>query len=74
MGADMDHATLNRRAVKYAPLISVEVHKRKQKTAGSWRMDETCINCQRRTKSAPVAGAIQRYFAGLAGVKQRHFI
>src|SRR5690606_22179719 len=40
---DVDHATLNRWVVKYAPLIAVEAHKRKQKSAVPWRMDETYI-------------------------------
>jgi putative transposase len=37
------HATLNRWMIKYAPLIAKEAHKRKKKTAVSWRMDETYI-------------------------------
>ncbi|MCZ4354600.1 IS6 family transposase [Roseovarius aestuarii] len=42
-GVNVDHATLNRWVVKYAPLIAAKAHKRKQKTAVSWRMDETYI-------------------------------
>lgn len=42
-GVDVDHATLNRWVVKFSPLIAKEAHKRKQKTAVSWRMDETYI-------------------------------
>ncbi|NRB19833.1 MAG: IS6 family transposase, partial [Rhodobacteraceae bacterium] len=42
-GVGIDHATLNRWVVKYAPLIAMEAHKRKHKTAVSWRMDETYI-------------------------------
>ncbi|WP_282611285.1 IS6 family transposase [Pelagibius sp. Alg239-R121] len=42
-GMNVDHATLNRRVVKFSPLVAVEVHKRKQSTANSWRMDETYI-------------------------------
>jgi len=42
-GVGVDHATLNRWVVKYAPLIAIEAHKRKHKTAVSWRMDETYI-------------------------------
>ncbi len=37
-----------------------------------FRLDEHF--CQRRTKTAPVAGAKLRHFAGLAGVKLRHFV
>ena len=42
-GGDVDHATLNRWVVKFSPLIAKESQKRKQKTATSWRMDETYI-------------------------------
>ena len=42
-GVNVDHATLNRWVVKYAPLIAMNAQKRKQKTAVSWRMDETYI-------------------------------
>lgn len=42
-GVGVDHATLNRWVVKYAPLIAAKAHKRKHKTAVSWRMDETYI-------------------------------
>ncbi len=42
-GVEVDHATLNRWVVRYAPLIAAQAHKRKQKTAVSWRMDETYI-------------------------------
>ncbi len=42
-GVDVDHATLNRWVVKYAPLISKHAQKRKRPTANSWRMDETYI-------------------------------
>ena len=42
-GVEVDHATLNRWVIKLSPLIAVEAQKRKQKTAVSWRMDETYI-------------------------------
>jgi len=42
-GVEVDHATLNRWVIKFSPLIAMEAHKRKQKTAVSWRMDETYI-------------------------------
>lgn len=40
-GVRVDHATLNRWVVKYAPLIAAEAQARKRATARSWRMDET---------------------------------
>ena len=42
-GVQVDHATLNRRVVKYSPDIAKAAQMRKQPTAGSWRMDETYI-------------------------------
>ena len=38
-GVGVDHATLNRWVVKYAPLIAMEAHKRKHKTAVSWLIE-----------------------------------
>lgn len=40
---DVEHATLNRWVARLTPLIAIEAHKRKQKTATSWRMDETYV-------------------------------
>ena len=42
-GVDVDHATLNRWVVKYAPLIAANAQKRKHQANRSWRMDETSI-------------------------------
>lgn len=42
-GVNVDHATLNRWVVKYAPLIANEAQSRKSGTSKSWRMDETYI-------------------------------
>lgn len=42
-GVEVDHATLNRWVVKYAPLIAATAQERKRPTAVSWRMDETYI-------------------------------
>ncbi|TRD15785.1 IS6 family transposase [Palleronia caenipelagi] len=42
-GVLVDHATLNRWVVKYAPLIADVAQQRKAATAGSWRVDETYI-------------------------------
>ena len=43
-GVTVDHATLNRWGVRYAPGVARMAQKRKAKTAESWRMDETYIN------------------------------
>ena len=42
-GAEVDHATLNRWVIKYAPQIAANAQARKKPTASSWRMDETYI-------------------------------
>jgi len=42
-GVVVDHATLNRWVVKYAPLIADKARKRKVSGARSWRADETYI-------------------------------
>ena len=42
-GVKVDHATLNRWVVKFAPLIAARAQARKRPTAASWRMDETYI-------------------------------
>jgi putative transposase len=47
-GVRVDHATLNRWVVRYAPLIAAEARARKRPTASSWRMDETCITVKGR--------------------------
>ncbi|MGB7270143.1 MAG: IS6 family transposase, partial [Albidovulum sp.] len=47
-GVAVDHATLNRWVVKYAPLISAQAQARKRQTAKSWRMDETYIKVKGR--------------------------
>lgn len=47
-GVGVDHTTLNRWVVKYAPLIAAQAQKRKQPTASSWRVDETYIKVKSR--------------------------
>jgi putative transposase len=42
-GAVIDHATLQRWLIRFAPLIDKEVRKRKRPVGNSWRMDETYI-------------------------------
>ena len=42
-GVAIDHATIQRWVIRFAPLIEQEVRKRKKPTGGSWRMDETYI-------------------------------
>jgi putative transposase len=42
-GVDVNHGTLNRLVVKFAPLMAAQAQSRKKPTAESWRMDETYI-------------------------------
>ena len=47
-GVTLDHATLNRWVVKFAPQIADSAQARKRSTATSWRMDETYIKVKGR--------------------------
>jgi len=40
-GINVDHSTLNRWVIKYAPLLEHRVRKKKKPVTSSWRMDET---------------------------------
>ena len=42
-GVPVDHATIQRWVIKFAPLLSEAFKKRKATTNGNWRMDETYI-------------------------------
>ncbi len=42
-GVNIDHATLNRRVVKYSPENAKAAQNKKCPTGQSWRMDETYI-------------------------------
>lgn len=47
-GVQVNHATLNRWVVKYAPQIAAQAQARKRQTAKSWRVDETYIKVKGR--------------------------
>ena len=47
-GVNVDHTTLNRWTVRYAPLIAEEAKKKKPSVSGSWPMDETYIKVKGR--------------------------
>lgn len=49
-GINVDHSTLNRWVIKYAPLLEYQVRKIKKPVASSWRMDETYINAKGQWK------------------------
>ena len=42
-GVEVDHSTLNRWVIKYAPLLEQEFRARKGPVGRSWRMDETYV-------------------------------
>ena len=39
----VDHTTIHRWVVKYAPQLEANLRRKKKTTANSWRMDETYI-------------------------------
>tara|TARA_Y100000588_G_scaffold385451_1_gene478868 strand:+ start:2054 stop:2371 length:318 start_codon:yes stop_codon:yes gene_type:complete len=42
-GVVVDHATINRWVIKFAPLLEHRTRRRKKQVSDSWRMDETYI-------------------------------
>ena len=42
-GISIDHSTMNRWVIKFAPLLEANAAKKKRPVASSWRMDETYI-------------------------------
>ncbi|QSH59601.1 IS6 family transposase (plasmid) [Photobacterium damselae subsp. damselae] len=42
-GIRVDHATINRRVIRFAPLIEQNARAKKRQVSSSWRMDETYI-------------------------------
>ena len=42
-GVEVDHSTLNRWVVKYAPLLEKQFRARKRAVGSSWRLDETYV-------------------------------
>lgn len=56
-GVTVDHATLNRWVVKFAPQIAVRAQAKKQPTASSWRMDETYLKVKGRCGSHDPQGS-----------------
>ena len=42
-GLQIDHSTIARWILKFAPILEMQIRKRKKPTSDSWRMDETYI-------------------------------
>ena len=42
-GVTVDHATINRWVLKFAPILEHKARRRKKPVSGSWRMEETYI-------------------------------
>ena len=42
-GIHVDHATINRWVIRFAPMIEAKARRLKRQTGSSWRMDETYI-------------------------------
>ena len=49
-GIKMDHSTINRWVVKYAPLLAAEARRHKRDVGVSWRLDETYIKVRGQWK------------------------
>ena len=49
-GVAVDHSTLNRWVIKYAPEIEKQFRRRKRPVGKSWRMDETYIRVKGKWK------------------------
>ena len=49
-GIDVDHSTLNRWVVTYAPLLVAKAQKHKRRVGVSWRFDETYIKVRGQWK------------------------
>ncbi|MEH6534694.1 MAG: IS6 family transposase [Photobacterium frigidiphilum] len=49
-GINVDHSTLSRWVIKYAPLLEHRARKKKKPVASLWRMDETYINVKGQWK------------------------
>jgi putative transposase len=49
-GISLDHSTLNRWVIRYAPKISEEVKRRRRAIGKSWRLDETYVKVRGQWK------------------------
>ena len=49
-GVSVDHATLNRWVIKYAPEVEKQFRRRQQPVGKSWRMDETYVRIKGQWK------------------------
>ena len=49
-GLSIDHSTLNRWVIKYAPLLEQVFHKKKKRTGDRWRLDEAYITVKGQWK------------------------
>ncbi len=49
-GVEVDHSGLNRRVLKYVPLLDQTFRMRNRRVGGSWRMDESCVRIRGRWK------------------------
>ena len=59
-GVNIDHATLNRWVIRYAPGIAAKAHSQKRNTNRSWRMDETYIKVKGKGSVAIIGESEER--------------
>ena len=60
-GVEVDHSTLNRWVIKYAPLLEQEFRARKGPVGRSWRMDEHMIRKGQLRTTVELRAAQQFY-------------
>lgn len=69
-GVQVNHATLNRWAVKYSAGIAKTAQTRKQQTARSWRMDETYARWYRSRPHDPKAAVSIKSHISVRTIRQ----
>ena len=57
-GLNIDHSTLNRWVVHYAPKLEKAFHKKKKRPGNRWRLDETYIKVKGKWKWKYYYGAV----------------
>lgn len=71
---NVDHSTLNRWVLKYAPLLELRARRRKKSVASSWRMDETYINVKGQWKyyyrAVDKYGDVIDFYCVISGMKK----
>jgi len=65
-GIDVDHSTINRWVLKYAPELDKRIRPHLQRTNDSWRVDETYIQVKGQWKYLQECGGLTGEHPGLS--------